>query len=546
MNRIVYEGIGGSKSQSLQVFWLAGMHRSAQNEWWIRTVLRTQGSGLLHERYLPIGMLPILSLGVWFDQDVLRVDDVFGEEAEAVIHDVSTFDVLTSDGVSPMLYPLPEGKTGTQRLFRYRTTSGDVIIPAIELIRSLFLHNRALALALMRPAGIEQLYYPERPGQRDRASLQFTQEMPARALGERMAMEFAWIALDPAVRRSWDSVLRHSHDRPYVMFDPPSIKESTWSFRGVRHDDQWFVLELYAISGRRLPCNELEYSHPSFERVVRVATAGEMGGGRPGRGCRRLDTHRSDGEWTLRDEHMGSGSYRRAKIADVGAKWTAFENQVTVRKLARTVIRPAASTRPSTGMNKPLEGASAPSRCAKVTAVAAGERTDQSALPPLDFKILKALPSSWMGDLAALDEATHHISELLPTVSIRMSLVPLKPGRTVSLLGARMRPAMVVAIVSEGVPSMVLLDIERSGISALSLMALQFHTAPSSSEIEAAVKCMLDGFVDAGGYWSTGSEVALRKWCRCIRIPKLLVPRHRRKEFGKYWARRLILKLGLK
>jgi hypothetical protein len=75
--------------------------------------------------------------------------------------------------------------------------------------------------------------------------------------------------------------------------------------------------------------------------------------------------------------------------------------------------------------------------------------------------------------------------------------------------------------------------------------AFKFHAAPSPSQIEASVKCLLDGFVDAGGYWSTGAEAALRKWCRCIRIPKLLVPRRQPKHFGKYWAYRLIAKLGL-
>jgi hypothetical protein len=85
----------------------------------------------------------------------------------------------------------------------------------------------------------------------------------------------------------------------------------------------------------------------------------------------------------------------------------------------------------------------------------------------------------------------------------------------------------------------------RDWLTALSLMALQFYANPSPVQMEAAVKCMLDGFVEMGGHWSSGGEAALCTWCRCTRIPKLLVPRHKRKQYGKYWAHRLIDKLDL-
>jgi hypothetical protein len=546
MTRLIYRGLDAPVDVPIQVYWLAGLHCSDQNEWWVRTVFRAQGSGLLHERHLPIGMLPILSLGIWFDQEALQSDGAHGEDAEICIPDVSHFEVMTSDQVPADLYPLPDGKAGTQRLLRYRTPDGDVIIPAIELVRSLFLHNRAMALALMRPSGLEQLYYPQPPARTGHAVLQFTGEMPAQALGERLAKEFAWLVLDQGARRAWDSVLRSSLGRPYVMLDPPAITQSTWSFRGIRRGNQWFVLELYAISGRYLPCDQLDYGHPSFTRVVRVRQSGEIEHSRARRGGARGSRDKASDEWTLRAGRMGSASYRQTKVADIGAKWTAFENPVVVRRVSRTITRFAESAEGSveTPPSVPTEAVEAP-RVAKPIEVAAGERTSHDALPALDFKVLKALPRAWMGDLDALEEAAHHMRELLPSADIHMSVVALKSGRTVSMNGQHARPAMVIVVSPEGAPPVALLDIERSGISALSLMALQFKAAPPPADIEASIQLMLDGFVDAGGHWPASVESALRKRCWCTRIPKLLVPREHRRQLGRLWACRLVAKLRL-
>ena len=68
----------------------------------------------------------------------------------------------------------------------------------------------ALALALMRTAGLEQLIAPLEPGPRNLAKLKFTKEMPQGAIGRDLAMNVAWVALDAHARRAWDSVRRLS------------------------------------------------------------------------------------------------------------------------------------------------------------------------------------------------------------------------------------------------------------------------------------------------------------------------------------------------
>lgn len=540
MRRVVYADLATAYREPVEVFWIAGLHCTERNEWWMRTVFRGCESGALTAQYLPIGMWPLLGLGIVFDRGRLMSNDAAGEPGHVVIDDLTQFEVMTSADVPVGLYALPEGKAGTQRLFRYRTAEGEVIVPVVELARALFVHNRALALALMRPAGLEQLYYPTAPGEQGQALLRFTAQMPACTIDRHLAAEFAWIVFDRQARRSWDSMRRLSTGKPYVMFEPPLIRDSRWSFRGIRCGQQWFVLELHALSGRRLPFDELEYAHPEFRRVIRT----RVEGGPAGKSATMSDvnpTHGNGGS-TLEasDTEGGSASYRNPMAISVGTKRLAFENKVTFHKRARVVEMPTrAAVTSVAARSKPKV------HRAKPTKVTTTERASKSGLPPLDFRMLRVAPMTAMGDLEALDEAVRHLRDMLPGIPIQMSLVRLKGGRVISTSGDAPRPAMIVLIHPPERPPMVVLDVERTDVEALSLMAMHFPAGTTPDRIEVAIKRMLDGFVEAGGHWPSDIERALKTRCRCERIPKLLIPRDQFDEWGKYWASRLAEKLGL-
>lgn len=540
MRRVIYTDLAAAYREPVEVFWIAGLQRTEGNEWWMRTVFRGRESGNLSARHLPIGMWPLLGLGIGFDRGRLLSEGSAGEMCEVLIEDLSRFDVITSADVPTELYPLPEGKAGTQRLFLYRTGEEEVIVPVVELARTFFVHNRPMALALMRPGGLEQLYYPQSPGTRPCASLRFTTQMPERSISKQLAAEFAWIVFDRQARHSWDSVRRMSTDRPYVMFEPPSIRNSHWSFRGVRRGNRWFVLELHSLSGRRLPFDELEYTHPEFRRVMRTPVASPPAKKGAVTSAPGSSQGTSGAAIEASDVDGGSASYRNPLAIGVGTKCLAFENPVTVRKLAAAVEKPGSTaTQPTAAGPKPK------AHRAKPTKVTTTERAGRSSMPPLDFRMLATVPMAAMGDLDALDEAVRHLRDMLPTVGFRMSLVRLKGGRAVSSMGDKPRPAMIVLIQAPALPPIAVLDVERTGIEALSLMAMRFATDASLDRIESAAKQMLDGFVEAGGHWPAEIEQGLRSLCTCERVPKLLIPREKLDQMGKYWGIRLAEKLGL-
>jgi hypothetical protein len=539
MRRLVFRRIATKIGDSVEVFWLTGFVRDDSNNWMVRVVFRDLRTSKLHHQEVPIGLLPILSLGLWFDHGVLQLDKLPGEVLEVVIPNVGKPEVITSADIPKELYPLPEGKAGRQRLFRYRTPNGTVLIPVVELVRALFIHSRALALALMRPAGLEQLYAPMTPGWRETVTIQFTREVAESTLNGALVEEFAWIVLDPAARRAWDSVTRLSAGQGSVLFEPPAILNSRWSFRGVRQGDQYFVFELLKVSGRFLPMKHLVYTHPNLKQATHVGSP-RTRSGKPAE--EDTDAEQHDDDIDVDDGDAGSTSYHNALAVGTIRRLSRFENSAKVTKDSGKVTKDSASVRKqgtrSSGERKP-PGSSRP------THVTTGERAGTATLPPMEFKLLLTVPMDQKGDLEALDETIRHMRDKLPDVGFETALVRLRPGKAAAYVSDMPRLAMVVRITPPDNPPIVLIDIERTGIAALSLMALHFKDNVAEAQIEDAIRNTLDGWVEVGGHWSAVVEVSIGTICRSDRIYKAMIPREAYENRAEAWALRLMVRFGL-
>lgn len=533
MTRMVFKSVAKLTDDPVEVFWLAGFICNESNEWQVRVVYRNKRTGKLVPVREPIGMLPILSLGAWFDYGVLQTEELPGDLMEVIISDVGQPEVITSADMPSSLYQLPENQSGHQRLFRYQTRQGMVHIPAVELIRALFIHNRALALALMRPAGLEQLYVPMAPGLRESVTLRFTKEIAKSALSRELAMEFAWLALDVDARRSWESVRRLSAGQDCILFEPPTIRNSSWQFRGLRHGDQVLVLELIHVSGRTVPAKVLEYMHPDLRKTI---CAGKSQARNP-EGDSKPDAGRLDEAIDVADADQGSSNYRNSMVSNIGRRQSAFENPVKVIKkeiaLQKTSRDPAGVER----QKKPKKKQN--------VLVTTGERASGKGIRPLDFRMLCRAPVSRIGDLEAFDETIRHMRDKLPNVQFSAELVLLKQGKAAASVGSAPRAAMVARIDRLGWPPIVLIDIDHTGIAALSLMTLRFRDGVAEDQVERAIGKTIDGWVDAGGHWSADVEMDLKAVCRSDRIPKAVVPRAAFEKFAELWALRLIGRLGL-
>lgn len=183
----------------------------------------------------------------------------------------------------------------------------------------------------------------------------------------------------------------------------------------------------------------------------------------------------------------------------------------------------------------------------KTIKVSSGEQRLSAKLQPLEFRLLT--PATWdcIGDLEALTGTVKQMAYRAPQTHFAMSLCQLKTGRVFSMANRKPRVALVVVIASPNYPPIVLLDVERTGDVALSLVALRFHRHSSFDVVEASVKQVLDGLVDASGHWDHDIERELSATCVCERLPKMLTPRKNANVKGQMvlWAAKLLRKLGL-
>lgn len=530
-------------SENIELYWLAGLTHNENNASFIRAVLRGRTTRRFHMKPLPIGMLPILKLGQVFSEGKLMTLAVKGIFGKAVISDVSIYQEITSAEIPKALYAFDGNQGGVQRLFKYQTDNGEIFIPTIELIRYLFLHNRTLANALMRPSGIMSLFNPEMPGHHPELTLNFTAEMPKSSLSQQFAQEFAWLALDPDARKSWDSVYIQSNGQDYLTFTPPPLINSNWRFRGIQSGNQWFVLELVYLSGKVQPCDKLYYGHPSLKQVAPNARTPEIGSGVDG----DVDGNQSDkpqekliNDYRFDDGQNGSKSKQNQKAVNNVFKQSSFDQNIPVEKILIKVDRQPSEIKKTDSTKARIEKR-------KVVWVSAGEQALRGELPPIEFKLL--IPASWdhLGDLDALEQVIKNLANQLPETEFAMSLCDLKGGRVFSMANRMPRLALVVTIYSPLMPPIVLLDVERTGEIALSLMALRFKQNLAFEQLELSIKYTLDGLVDSSGHWNAEIEEELKDICDCERLPKLLTPRKNINSRGQIeiWAMKLIHKLQL-
>ena len=311
-----------------------------------------------------------------------------------------------------------------------------------------------------------------------------------------------------------------------------------WVFRGIWCDNQWLVLELNYIGGRKLPIRTLEYTHPQFKKVITVTKEGSRGADAGQLKSKRDKGPPTQTDFDVDDGESGSSSYRGAQVVGLGSRRRSFDNHVKVVKERKEVERQR--NKQEGDRKKPPKP-----KASRVIQATMGERASAAKLPPLEFKTISSTPLASMGDLEALDETVRHMRDALPEVQFSMGLVPLKQGRAVSIVDSKPRVAMVVTIRPPGKSSVILMDVERSGITALSLMSMRFEADVPEGQMEATVRKMLNGWVDSGGFWSPDAENAVAGSCQCLRLPKMLIPREKFAHFGKCWAARLIERLGL-
>jgi hypothetical protein len=537
------------QGEDLELVWLAGFVEDPERGWRVRAITRGITSSRVVPHLLPIGLLPLLPLGRCYSGGDPTSMVLHGNLAELRISNVAYGEEVTSACLPHDLFPIEGHERKVQRLLRYRVNGLEVLVPTIELIRSLFVHNKTMANALMHVGGIMDLCRPELPGMYEELQLHFTDKMPLSVLRPTFVAEFAWATIHPDARRSWDSVAMLSKGQRYVSFQPPSLLNSNWTVRWVREKNTVLVLEIMNVTGKRHPCDILRYSHPSMRRTVTF---------RPKDAVQNRDPSvdepppvREVRDYVVDDRTTGSRIDAHQSALPVLTKHSSFDRAIEITKVVKTDVQ-----EPTPALDgedeEALSGRRGPPpevivRRRVRVAASVDEEESSATLPPIEFHLLEPANPDYLGELEPLIGALHLMAEMLPTVKMAMSLCVLKRGRAVSLTGHHRRPCLIAVLWPPDSPPFVLIDVDHAGGFSLSSLVLRYLTSLPFREIEEHIKVLLDGMVDNHGRWNTDLADAFADACECIRLPKVLRHRERgdQKAYWKMWAMRLAERLGL-
>ena len=534
------------EQEDLEILWLAGHYHHPKLGRQIRVVTRGLSFGKIEDwRRLPIGLLPLLKLGRVVSRGEILDIAVTGTKMSARIPNLASGEDLDAlECVYKPLYPFGGHRGWGQRVLRYFADGKILLIPTIELIRVLFLHNKALARAILQPAGLINLATPVEPAFHEKLQIDFTWGMPRRSLNRDIVREFAWIAADTSARKAWDSVLELSHGKHYLTFEPPPLATQI-EFRGVRWKAAHLVLEITGIAGRSLPCNFLSYSHPA-ERSLKGHDVPV--------GLIRKPTRRSQvgpERPKIRDPEIdpeaGSRKDRNQRAVLAGQTLGRFTNDVPISKVRLPKLAKATGHDPLP--QDSTEPTPAPPvhrhhhiRDRKRMPVSVGPEAIRGGLPPIEFTILE--PADWthVGEADWLAEVVRRIAQKYPEFLVSMSMCLIKDGRTFSMVNDQRRACLVALFRRPDHPPVILLDVDHSGITALAGLMLRYQSECPFAEIEHHIKELLNALVDRNGKWDRKTETGLPDLVSCRRLPRVLRQQGKRstRKFLDLWTDRLV------
>ena len=242
-------------------------------------------------------------------------------------------------------------------------------------------------------------------------------------------------------------------------------------------------------------------------------------------------------EYKLENGSNGAQSLAKQQALEEVTKLSDFDKAIVVEK--QFVDTEATVANPKSSENPPAK------KEQKTVWVSVAEQVLNAEVPPIEFKVLT--PASWdlVGDLEGTVKTIERLSTFYPSANIAMSLCHLKAGRAFSMSNRTPRVALVAVVETVPNPPIVIIDIERTGVPALSVQMLRFKQHVTFESMELYIKNMLDGLVDSSSHWDKSIEVRTDECCTFERLPKIFTPRNEINSMEQVdkWAIKLLNKL---
>jgi hypothetical protein len=539
-----------SETEELTVLWVGGHFRD-QSGHYIKFAFLRRESQTVFVKSLPFAAGVVLMPGSCIKGGRLLQLDRLEVLRGIRIPDLSQgVELDAAEAIPRGLYDFHGHRGWGQKVLRYDVGGWTYLIPTFELIRGLFLRSKALAYALLEPAGLEQLAITPMPNQFFELLIEFTERMPIRSLTNALVREWAWIACSPAVRRSWDSVMMKSRGHSYFAFDAPQIP-ARFDAKVVTRGQLVLVLRMTTLTERTLPCEQLKFAHPSITQSGGGLPLQEGKEGASVNVAGGLNVHEpeiSNARSSRQDLHQGTAGLmydaggfdkfvpvRQCPFLEIVEDDSSVENSdtaadrsVTVPKTDRKIDDPAEQIvrykRLQRGLGAEMEGGLA---------------------KPLEFKLLEQAPLDAAGQCAHLVRAIELMTERVSNLTISIGVCFLRDGRKISRVGDNRRGCMVALLQREGRHPIALIDVDHAALEGLSALVLRFYKETDLLTIEEAIQHQLSELVRFGHRWNPDAENLSPDAYSAERLPRLMRTRGRQvtSSYVTIWAEELIDRL---
>ncbi len=536
----------------LELRWLTGYYRHPQKGLRLAVQFLNHDNGATIVKELPFSMLPFLTPGLVVSRGEVQIARRTGKQSSLVLADLSISEEIEAAQLSALShFNLNRNICGDQRILCYQASGTTILIPAIELIRFLFLHSRILTESLLLPSGLMELAVTPLPGVYRDIKIEFTDRVPRKLMTSEFVEEFAWLSIDPDGRRAWDSIGRRSREGHFLTLDPPPLRDCQLEFRGLEWNSHLLVLEILAVSGRRLPADTIQWTHPlinekSHKKSANASSRSQGGSARANR-PRRQREHVVDGI-------AESLKYNNQDVVLLGGKRGCFSNRAEIIKLFHPRKNSAlcidrGENGNSEGVPSHTVGSVNPNLLPLVDRlpVSVDNLGLLDGLPPVEFSILEPAALEPLGNLDLLNAVLQRVESAHQGLTVTRKLYYLKRGTAFSIRGDRRRTYLLALFTSQRCPPRVLIDVDHSNRRGLSALFLRYDAPIPLADVSIHLMLLLDALVDNYGHWDPIAEARLSKFVTITRLPKLLrmVERAEDDEYVRRWVHRLSKELHL-
>lgn len=530
--------------------WLIGFYPHTNNELQVCAEFRDIRDGASYTKKLPFNVLPILVPGLIVSSGRVTTARINGKHLSQVIPDLSSCDEINAAQCRELEhFDFNQLLFNSQKILCYQIKDKTVLIPSVELIRYLFLHNRIMAESVLKPAGLLNLAVTPFPGFYDDVKIEFKDQVPRKLLTREFVQEFCWLSIDPDARKSWDSIRHRSSMENFLAFDPPPLRNCELSVRGIQINNCLLVLEIISLTGRSLPAKNIKWTHPRI--IERDSDKSANNKKSPiSKTSHKTRTH-GQGEYTL-NENIENLKISNQNVLLIGGKKSCFAHNACLEKIPRA-RRALASAEYSGGderkglcSGREVSGESNLSPTINNFSIDGYDRELYGAQSLVDFSVLEAAEYKHIGNLNFLYNVLEEVENVHQGLTVTRYLCYLKNGAPFSHRNNHRRMYLIAIFMSPGLYPRILIDVDHSRAKGLSALFLRYDWNVSISTMTSHVKEIVDALVSNYGHWDSSVEERLSKEVFIKRFPKLFrnADIYKNSECVQRWIARISIELN--